>query len=62
MSEEQQNQTEVAPAPSLEVAPGPHLHTTKLSTRRMMADVLIALVPLVVAALAVFRKIGRAHV
>ena len=58
MSEEQQNQTAVetvAPAPSLEVAPGPHLHTTKLSTRRMMADVLIALVPLVVAALAVFR-------
>ena len=58
MSEEQQNQTAVetvAPAPSLEVAPGPHLHTTALSTRRMMADVLIALVPLIIVALAVFR-------
>lgn len=58
MSEEQQKtaaQETAMPAPSLEVAPGPHLHTTALSTRRMMADVLIALVPLIVVALAVFR-------
>lgn len=39
----------------LHVAPSPHLVSSKLSTRRMMLDVLIALVPVVGTALFVFR-------
>lgn len=39
----------------LTVAPGPHLHDGALTTRRMMADVLLGLLPLVVVALWIFR-------
>ena len=42
------------PAPQLEVAPSPHLSHAALSTRRMMIDVLIALLPVLVMAVVVF--------
>lgn len=45
-----------AAAPKLSVAPGPHVFSTALTTRRMMIDVLLALVPLVVAAVVLFRQ------
>lgn len=55
------------PVPLLPVAPGPHLAGSRLSTRRMMFDVLIGLVPPVFAALWLFgghaaRQIGIAGV
>ncbi len=43
-------------SPVIEVAPGPHVHDTALTTQRMMIDVLIALAPLVAVALIVFGK------
>lgn len=43
------------PAPVLGVAPGPHIQSGALTTRRMMYDVLIGLVPLAATALWVFR-------
>jgi len=43
-----------APAPAIHVAPSPHLADESLTTRRMMADVLIALVPVAVVAARVF--------
>jgi len=42
-------------APQLNVAPSPHLSALGESTRRMMVDVLIALAPVTVAALAIFQ-------
>jgi electron transport complex protein RnfD len=42
-------------APELHVAPSPHLAHQALTTRRMMLDVVIALVPVVAMALVVFR-------
>lgn len=44
-----------APAPILNVAPSPHLANTAMTTRRMMIDVLIALLPVVGMALFVFQ-------
>jgi H+/Na+-translocating ferredoxin:NAD+ oxidoreductase subunit D len=44
-----------APAPVVHVAPGPHISLQAFSTRRMMTDVLIALVPIVGVSLYVFR-------
>ncbi len=44
-----------AATPVTRVAPSPHLSDTSLTTRRMMIDVLIGLVPVIVAALVVFR-------
>jgi len=41
--------------PRLIVAPAPHLKSASLTTRRMMIDVLIALAPVLVASLVVFR-------
>jgi electron transport complex protein RnfD len=43
------------PPPSLPVAPGPHLSSGKLTTRRMMLDVLIALAPPVLWSIWMFR-------
>ena len=43
------------PAPTLHVAPGPHLGVPGLTTRRMMVDVLVGLAPVVAAAIWVFR-------
>ena len=43
------------PAPAIDVAPGPHLQSGSLTTRRMMYDVLIGLAPLVVMSLWMFR-------
>jgi electron transport complex protein RnfD len=48
-------QEEAAIEPGLQVAPGPHLSSTGLSTRRLMVDVLIALVPVMAMALYLFR-------
>ena len=42
------------PAPALEVAPSPHLFSTVLTTRRMMLQVLVALLPVMAAACWVF--------
>ncbi|MBN1268953.1 MAG: RnfABCDGE type electron transport complex subunit D [Kiritimatiellae bacterium] len=42
-------------APALHVAPGPHVHSSALTTRRMMVDVLIALIPVLLASFWVFR-------
>ncbi len=39
--------TSERPAPNIYVAPAPHLSDTSITTRRMMIDVLIALVPVV---------------
>ncbi len=44
----------LAPTPLVHVAPGPHL-ADPLTSRRMMADVLVGLVPVTIAAVAVFR-------
>jgi len=46
-----------APAPALrtEVAPSPHVFSGAQTTRRMMIDVILALVPATIAALVVFR-------
>ncbi|KKL24587.1 hypothetical protein LCGC14_2413820, partial [marine sediment metagenome] len=59
MMEEKANQTEVsqpeqAPQPRLNVAPGPHLRDKTQTTRRMMIDVLIALLPVVLASVIFF--------
>lgn len=42
-------------SPQLHVAPGPHLSSPSVTTRRMMWDVLIGLAPVVVMAVVVFR-------
>ena len=42
-------------APSIHVAPSPHVFNAGMTTRTMMRDVLIALLPVVVAALYLFR-------
>lgn len=44
------------PAPDLSVSPGPHIHEAGLSTRRMMFDVVAALIPLVMVALWLFGR------
>ena len=43
------------PGPDIHVAPSPHLTDQEFTTRRMMTDVLIALSPLLIAAVLVFR-------
>ena len=50
-----ETETPDTPAAVLHVAPAPHLSGTALGTRRMMIDVLIALVPALVMAIIVFR-------
>jgi electron transport complex protein RnfD len=57
MSQETPIQPESNPtAPAqLHVAPGPHLQDLSLTTRRMMYDVLIAMIPLAVASILVFQ-------
>ena len=47
-----------APQPITTVAPSPHVGDQGMTTRRMMIDVLIALSPMVVAALVVFRSVA----
>ena len=42
-------------APTIHVAPSPHLSSTSTSTRQMMLDVLIALAPVVGMAVYVFQ-------
>jgi electron transport complex protein RnfD len=42
--------------PQLKVEPGPHVHTGSMSTRGMMLDVIVALVPLMGMAVYLFRQ------
>jgi len=46
------------PAPVLTVAPGPHIFSGSLTTRRMMVDVLLGLLPLVAVAVWQFRLLA----
>lgn len=57
MTQPEQNNTieTVTEAPTLHVAPSPHLTTTAMTTRQMMIDVLIALTPATLAALYLFQ-------
>jgi len=52
---EAETKTEGAAIPRLEVSPSPHLYNVGLTTRRMMLDVLIALVPVMGMAVWLFR-------
>ena len=57
MAEDTKDQTAAPaeiPAPTLHVAPGPHICDTSLTTRKMMLDVIIALVPVMLMSLIVF--------
>ncbi len=54
--EEQVPKAEAPAMPVLHVAPAPHLFSGALTTRRMMFDVLLALVPVLLASLFVFRQ------
>jgi len=54
MTETSSNNGKETSAPSLHVAPAPHLFGKALTTRRMMLDVLIALTPLMATAIWVF--------
>ena len=49
-----ENIKEIKTAPVIHVAPSPHLSSMALTTRRMMIDVVIALIPVVLMALYVF--------
>ena len=51
-----------AAAPAIHVSPSPHVYDTRLTTRRMMIDVLIGLAPVVVVSLIVFRGYAALHV
>lgn len=42
------------PRPALSIAPGPHIHDPSLTTRRMMLDVILALLPLIAVSVWVF--------
>ena len=60
MADEQTNksadsETKTAPPP-MQVAPSPHVGEGGMTTQRMMRDVLIAMIPLLVAAVVVFRQ------
>ncbi|MBF0451410.1 MAG: RnfABCDGE type electron transport complex subunit D [Candidatus Magnetomorum sp.] len=57
MTEKKQNQTTQNPtaAPVIHVAPSPHLSEQGLSTQQIMLDVLIALAPLVLTAVIIFK-------
>lgn len=44
------------PAPALSVAPGPHIASGALTTRRMMLDVILAALPLIAVSLYLFRQ------
>ena len=55
MTEKKQNQTTQNPAPVIHVAPSPHLSEQGLSTQQVMLDVLIALAPLVLTSVIIFK-------
>jgi len=48
-------QEQISKSPSIHVAPSPHISEADITTRRMMTDVLIALVPLVIMSILIFR-------
>ena len=47
--------TETVAAPALHIAPGPHTFSSSLTTRRLLVDVLLALIPVLAVSLYVFR-------
>jgi electron transport complex protein RnfD len=47
---------ETTKAPAVSIAPGPHIGGRSFTTRRMMLDVLLALLPVAVASFLVFRE------
>ncbi|HIE10867.1 MAG TPA: RnfABCDGE type electron transport complex subunit D [Kiritimatiellae bacterium] len=53
--------TPLAQAPTLSVGPSPHMVSRDLSTRRMMADVIIALLPVIVVSFYIFRWFAIYH-
>ena len=53
-----EQETEVSETPVLHVAPSPHLSSTAMTTQGMMRDVLIALAPVVLVALYMFRGLA----
>ena len=55
MTDTDRKAEELEKAPVVHVAPGPHLSNTALTTRGMMTDVLIALLPALAVAAVVFR-------
>ncbi len=62
MAEEKKTVEQAPAAPVFAVAPGPHISNTSLTTRRMMLDVLIALLPVLVAAGIVFKQLAAFQV
>jgi Na+-translocating ferredoxin:NAD+ oxidoreductase subunit D len=50
------NETQVGSTAHLAVAPAPHVASRAMTTRRMMVDVMIALAPVLVTGLCVFRQ------
>jgi electron transport complex protein RnfD len=55
MSEAEQKPEQPPAGPALDVAPGPHVHEVGRTTRRVMIDVLIGLLPVTAAALSIFQ-------
>jgi electron transport complex protein RnfD len=47
--------SEESSAPVIQVAPSPHFYSSALTTRKMMLDVIIALIPVIMAAVYIFR-------
>jgi len=62
MTDQEPTPSEQAPAPLIHVAPSPHLSDRALTTRRMMIDVLVALIPAMVAAVTIFGYYAVAQV
>lgn len=61
--EEQSKQAEPpAGGPALHVAPGPHLRDRPFTARRMMVDVIIALLPPTIAALVIFKQYAAVQI
>ncbi len=58
MAEEKKIVEQIPAAAVLAVAPGPHISNTSLTTRKMMLDVLIGLLPILIAAGVVFKQLA----
>lgn len=53
--DKRQESPHAPPEPAIHIAPAPHLFGGALTTRRMMGDVLLALIPVLIASLWMFR-------
>ncbi|NCC52311.1 MAG: RnfABCDGE type electron transport complex subunit D [Spartobacteria bacterium] len=58
----EENKIPEAAGPVIHVSPGPHIHSAALTTRRMMLDVLLALLPAVLVAFWVFGGYALAQI